>query len=60
VRDALSDDLRTPQALDAVDRWAIRSLANEGSSEGAPTLVRNLVDALLGVQLHQDQAEAAV
>ncbi len=51
VRAALADDLRTPEALDAIDDWARRATAGEGEDAGAPALVRDLVDALLGVQL---------
>ncbi|MCW2776358.1 MAG: cysteine--D-myo-inosityl 2-amino-2-deoxy-alpha-D-glucopyranoside ligase [Frankiales bacterium] len=47
VRAALSDDLDTPGALAAVDRWAERS----GEDANAPELVRDVVDALLGVGL---------
>ena len=49
VRAALADDLDTPRALAAVDRWA----GDRGSDGGpeAPRLVRDLTDALLGVPL---------
>ena len=47
VRAALADDLDTPRALAAVDAWA----AAEGDDAGAPALVRDAVDALLGVRL---------
>jgi L-cysteine:1D-myo-inositol 2-amino-2-deoxy-alpha-D-glucopyranoside ligase len=47
VRAALSDDLRTPDALAAVDRWA----SSEGDDGDAPATVRTLADALLGVAL---------
>jgi L-cysteine:1D-myo-inositol 2-amino-2-deoxy-alpha-D-glucopyranoside ligase len=52
VRARLADDLDGPGALAAVDAWAAD--AERGASEpveGAPRLVRDLVDALLGVQL---------
>lgn len=51
VRRALADDLRTPDALDAIDAWALRQQAEGGSHADAPGLVRDLVDALLGVTL---------
>jgi L-cysteine:1D-myo-inositol 2-amino-2-deoxy-alpha-D-glucopyranoside ligase len=52
VRAALYDDLDTPAALAAVDAWS----RSDGSDAGAPALVRELADALLGVSL--DQAPA--
>jgi L-cysteine:1D-myo-inositol 2-amino-2-deoxy-alpha-D-glucopyranoside ligase len=47
VRAALAEDLDTPVALAAVDAWC----ASEGDDTAAPALVRQLVDALLGVEL---------
>ena len=47
VRAALSDDLDTPAALTAVDHWC----AAAGDDTAAPALVRDVVDALLGVVL---------
>jgi L-cysteine:1D-myo-inositol 2-amino-2-deoxy-alpha-D-glucopyranoside ligase len=47
VRAALHDDLDTPAALAAVDAWC----AADGDDTAAPALVRDLVDALLGVEL---------
>jgi len=47
VRRALNDDLDTPAALAAVDAWC----ASDGHDTGAPSLVRDTVDALLGVLL---------
>jgi L-cysteine:1D-myo-inositol 2-amino-2-deoxy-alpha-D-glucopyranoside ligase len=47
LRDRLADDLDTPGALAAVDTWA----AGEGDDAAAPGLVRDAVDALLGVAL---------
>lgn len=47
VRAALADDLDTPTALAAVDSWCAAS----GVDAGAPALMKDLVDALLGVQL---------
>src|SRR3954447_11833206 len=52
VRARLGDDLDAPGALAAVDTWVAD--AEAGASEiveGSPRLVRDLVDALLGVQL---------
>ena len=48
VRARLADDLDTPAALAAIDAWAAD--ASVGSAD-APALVRDLVDALLGVAL---------
>jgi L-cysteine:1D-myo-inositol 2-amino-2-deoxy-alpha-D-glucopyranoside ligase len=51
VRTALAEDLRTPEALDAMDAWA---MANAGSVDGdadAPRLFADIADALLGVHL---------
>jgi L-cysteine:1D-myo-inositol 2-amino-2-deoxy-alpha-D-glucopyranoside ligase len=47
VRQALYDDLDTPAALAAVDAWC----STDGADPDAPALVRDLVDALLGVAL---------
>ena len=47
VRAALADDLDAPAALAAVDAWC----AAAGQDAGAPALVRDVVDALLGVAL---------
>jgi len=48
VRERLADDLDTVGAIIAVDRWA----ADPSSDDpGAPALVRDLVDALLGIAL---------
>jgi L-cysteine:1D-myo-inositol 2-amino-2-deoxy-alpha-D-glucopyranoside ligase len=47
VRARLADDLDAPGALAAIDAWA----ATEGGDTAAPTLTRDLVDALLGVAL---------
>ena len=47
VRRCLADDLDAPAALAVVDRWA----AADGSDETALDLVRQVVDALLGVRL---------
>ncbi|MCC6497219.1 MAG: cysteine--1-D-myo-inosityl 2-amino-2-deoxy-alpha-D-glucopyranoside ligase [Propionibacteriaceae bacterium] len=47
VRSALRNDLDAPAALAAVDAWA----AADGDDPAAPALVRDLVDALLGIAL---------
>ncbi len=53
VRAAMADDLRTPEALDVVDAWAISALEGNGSAgdAAAPRLMADAVDALLGVRL---------
>ena len=51
LRDHLGNDLDTPRALAAVDAWAADALATGGSDHSAPALVREAVDALLGVAL---------
>jgi L-cysteine:1D-myo-inositol 2-amino-2-deoxy-alpha-D-glucopyranoside ligase len=47
VRAALADDLDTARAIAAVDAW----VGVDGDDEGAPGLVKDLVDALLGIAL---------
>ncbi|MGV8909192.1 MAG: cysteine--1-D-myo-inosityl 2-amino-2-deoxy-alpha-D-glucopyranoside ligase [Propionicimonas sp.] len=47
VRAALRDDLDAPTALAAIDEWA----AAPGNDPAAPSQVRDLADALLGVAL---------
>ena len=51
LRDRLADDLDTPRALDVIDAWASAALNRSGTDTEAPRLVRDAVDALLGVQL---------
>jgi L-cysteine:1D-myo-inositol 2-amino-2-deoxy-alpha-D-glucopyranoside ligase len=51
IREALADDLDTPSALAAVDRWAAAQHSAGGTDEGAPGLVSRAVNALLGVAL---------
>ncbi len=55
VRERLADDLDAPGALAAVDRWAeqtrLRGGAAGADDPDAHLLVRDLVDALLGVRL---------
>ncbi|MEZ0493107.1 cysteine--1-D-myo-inosityl 2-amino-2-deoxy-alpha-D-glucopyranoside ligase [Kineococcus sp. TBRC 1896] len=48
VRERLADDLDAPGAVAAVDAWVA---SGEGTDEAAPGLVRDLVAALLGVEL---------
>ncbi len=48
---ALTDDLNAPAALAAVDRWASDRRLRGGDDTSAPGLVRDAVDALLGVLL---------
>ena len=47
VRTALYDDLDAPAALAAVDAWCLA----EGDDPSAPSVVRTIVDGLLGVDL---------
>ena len=49
LRARLADDLDTPGALAAVDRWAEQTLAGDTSDPDAGRAVRDAVDALLGV-----------
>ncbi|MBA0050676.1 cysteine--1-D-myo-inosityl 2-amino-2-deoxy-alpha-D-glucopyranoside ligase [Streptomyces sp. AJS327] len=51
IRAALADDLDSPAALAAVDRWAATQAERGGDDPGAPGLVSRAVDALLGVAL---------
>lgn len=51
VRRHLCDDLDAPGAVAVVDRWADDALAGEGGDTAGPTIVRDAVDALLGVRL---------
>jgi L-cysteine:1D-myo-inositol 2-amino-2-deoxy-alpha-D-glucopyranoside ligase len=53
VRARLADDLDTPGALDAVDRWADYALAHSGDDAESPAQVLALLDALLGVDLRE-------
>ena len=47
VRERIADDLDAPGALALIDAWA----AADGDDASAPGLVRDMVDALLGVAL---------
>ncbi len=51
VRRLLSDDLQSPHALAAVDRWCEEQRLRGGDQEGGPGLISRTVDALLGVAL---------
>ncbi len=52
MRERLADDLDTPAALRAVDRWAGQTLAGTGrAGADAGTVLADAVDALLGVDL---------
>jgi L-cysteine:1D-myo-inositol 2-amino-2-deoxy-alpha-D-glucopyranoside ligase len=51
LRDHLADDLDTPAALAAVDAWASEALNRSGTDAEAPALLRDAVDALLGIEL---------
>jgi L-cysteine:1D-myo-inositol 2-amino-2-deoxy-alpha-D-glucopyranoside ligase len=51
LRTHLAHDLDTPRALAAVDAWAAEALERRGRDATAPRLVREAVDALLGVEL---------
>jgi L-cysteine:1D-myo-inositol 2-amino-2-deoxy-alpha-D-glucopyranoside ligase len=51
VRRALADDLDTPAALAALDRWAVETVTRGGRDPEAPAGFADLVDALLGVSL---------
>ena len=51
LRERLADDLDTPGAIAVLDRWADAALAGEGGDAGAPRLVAEATDALLGIAL---------
>lgn len=51
LRTHLADDLDTPGAIAAVDAWAAEALERRGTDTSAPALVRDALDALLGVAL---------
>ena len=51
VRVLLADDLDTPGAFAAIDRWADAARLRGGPDPTAPALVRDLLDALLGISL---------
>jgi L-cysteine:1D-myo-inositol 2-amino-2-deoxy-alpha-D-glucopyranoside ligase len=51
VRERLADDLDAPGALTVVDGWADQVLGDPGAGPAGAGLVRDTVDALLGVLL---------
>ena len=51
LRRALAEDLDAPGALEVVDRWVDAGTSHQGHVAGAPALVSQAVDALLGVRL---------
>jgi L-cysteine:1D-myo-inositol 2-amino-2-deoxy-alpha-D-glucopyranoside ligase len=51
VRERVADDLDTPGALAAVDRWAQECLTRGGDDPAAPGIVARMLDSLLGVRL---------
>ncbi len=53
IRAALADDLDTETAIRVVDRWAelTTTRRSDGDDTAAPALVRDAVDALLGIAL---------
>jgi L-cysteine:1D-myo-inositol 2-amino-2-deoxy-alpha-D-glucopyranoside ligase len=51
LRAHLADDLDTPGALAVVDAWATATLGGHGRDLDAPTQLRAVVDALLGIAL---------
>jgi L-cysteine:1D-myo-inositol 2-amino-2-deoxy-alpha-D-glucopyranoside ligase len=51
VRERLADDLDAPGAIAAVDRWAAAVLATGSAAPESARLVREAVDALLGIAL---------
>ncbi len=56
LRERLSDDLDSPGALAVVDEWAARTLSagdHPALEEGAPAVVCDAVDALLGISLQE-------
>ncbi len=50
VRERIADDLDAPGAIAVIDEWAAAVLAN-GRDDGSGVLVRDTVDALLGIKL---------
>ena len=57
MREAISDDLRTPSALDAVDQWAMGALGGSGSDTQAPKVISDACEALLGVRLPEPSSK---
>ncbi len=54
LRERLADDLDSPGAIAVVDAWAAATLTGGGETDdGAPAVVADAVDALLGVLLQE-------
>lgn len=51
MRDHLANDLRTPEALDAIDTYARTAIEAGGDDPSAPALFADATDALLGINL---------
>lgn len=51
IRERVADDLDTPGALAAVDRWAKDCLTRGGPDQGAPGVVARALDAILGIRV---------
>jgi L-cysteine:1D-myo-inositol 2-amino-2-deoxy-alpha-D-glucopyranoside ligase len=51
VRSRVADDLDTPGALEAVDRWAKECLTRGGTDAGAPGVLARTIDAVLGIRV---------
>jgi L-cysteine:1D-myo-inositol 2-amino-2-deoxy-alpha-D-glucopyranoside ligase len=51
VRACVADDLDTPEALAAVDRWARDCLNRGGNDPAAPGVLARTIDAILGVRV---------
>jgi L-cysteine:1D-myo-inositol 2-amino-2-deoxy-alpha-D-glucopyranoside ligase len=51
VRAKLAEDLDTPGAVALIDAWVDDTLAGVGADRQAPTLMRDTLDALLGLKL---------
>jgi L-cysteine:1D-myo-inositol 2-amino-2-deoxy-alpha-D-glucopyranoside ligase len=51
MRQAIADDLDTPEALRIVDDWVDLALRRGGTDAAAPVRMRDAIDALLGVDL---------
>jgi L-cysteine:1D-myo-inositol 2-amino-2-deoxy-alpha-D-glucopyranoside ligase len=47
----VADDLDTPGALAAVDRWVERTLTSGGEDTAAPGVLSRTLDALLGIRV---------
>lgn len=54
MREYLSDDLRTPEALDVLDRWVFEALSGTVSDAQAPQQFAAACSALLGIDVAQD------